>query len=123
MMYEVVGTAPKTLWFLVIFGFCEASAAVMALKRRGGGGAETFRWCGYDWRDSLYLGLVSAEAKAAYLVHLWYVVSAGPSKTSERAQPGPKRYLSREKVTSSPNCNLFSPLSLDHRYNVERVFF
>ena len=60
------------------------------LKRRGRGGAETFRWCGYDWRDSLYLGLVSAEAKAAYSVHLWYVVSAGPSKTSERAQPGPK---------------------------------
>ena len=27
---------PKTLGFSVIFGFCEASAAVAALKRRGG---------------------------------------------------------------------------------------
>ena len=60
----------------MIFGF-NGFAAVAALKRRGGCGAATFRWCGYDWRDSLYLGLVSAEAKAAYLVHLWYVVSLG----------------------------------------------
>ena len=83
----------KTLGFFAIFGFCEASAAVAVLKRRGGGGAATFRWCGYDWRDSLYLGLVSAEAKAVYSVYLWYVVSAGPSKTSERAQPDPKRFF------------------------------
>ena len=66
----------------MILGLRSVYAAVAALKRRGGCGAATFRWCGYDWRDSLYLGLVSAEAKAAYFVHLWYVVSAGPSKTS-----------------------------------------
>ena len=87
MMYEVVGT-PKTLGFFAIFGFLWVYAAVAAHERRGGCVAATFRWCGYDWRGSLYLGLVSAEAKAAYLVHLWYVVSVGPSKTSERAQPG-----------------------------------
>jgi hypothetical protein len=46
-------------------------AAVAALEAKGRRGD------GYDWRDSLYLGLVSAEAKAAYLVHLWYVVSLG----------------------------------------------
>ena len=40
----------------MIFGLCEDFAAVAALKRRGGGGAATFRWCGYDSRDSLYLG-------------------------------------------------------------------
>ena len=61
----------------MIFGLWSGFAAVAAHKRRGGGGAATFRWCGYDWRDSLYLGLVSAEAKAVYLVHLWYVVSLG----------------------------------------------
>ena len=114
MMYEVVGTDPKKLRVFSDFWLLQGLAAVAALKRRGGCGAATFRWCGYDWRDSLYLGLVSAEAKAAYSVHLWYVVSAGPSKTSERAQPGPKRHLSREKITSSPNCNLISPLNLDH---------
>ena len=90
MWRELAGTTPKTLWFFVIFGLWSGFAAVAALERRGGGGAATFRWCGYDWRDSLYLALVSAEAKAAYFVHLWYVVSAGPSKTSlaSAARPG-----------------------------------
>ena len=87
---EILGTHPKNRRVLAIFRLQSRFAAAAALKRRGGGGAATFRWCGYDWRGSLYLGLVSAEAKAAYSVHLWYVVSAGPSKTSERAQPGPK---------------------------------
>ena len=85
MMYEVVGTGPKNFRGFRDFRLWSGFAAVAVLKRRGGGGAATFRWCGYDWRDSLYLGLVSAEAKATYSVHLWYVVSAGPSKTSERA--------------------------------------
>ena len=84
------GTDPKNLSILVILGLRSGYAAVAARSE----GAATFRWCGYDWRDSLYLGLVSAEAKAVHSVHLWYVVSAGPSKTSERAQSDPERYLS-----------------------------
>ena len=98
MVVKFWGRTPKTLRFFVIFGLWSGFAAVAVLKRRGGGGAETFRWSGYDWRGSLYLGLFSAEAKAVYSVHLWYVVSAGPSKKSERAQSDPERHLSRKGI-------------------------
>ena len=72
----------------MILGLQSGFAAVAASSEGAGAARRLSGWCGYDSRDSLYLGLVSAEAKAAYLVHLLYVVSAGPSKTSERAQPG-----------------------------------
>ena len=48
------GRSPKTLGFFAIFGFCEASRQVR--RSSEGAGAATFRWCGYDWRDSLYRG-------------------------------------------------------------------
>ena len=49
------GRTPKTL------GFSRFSALIglrgsCGVERRGGCVAATFRWCGYDWRDSLYLG-------------------------------------------------------------------
>ena len=79
---EFVGNGPQKPWVFEIFGLWSGYEAVAALKRRGGCVVATFGVVRRGWRDSLYLGLVSAEAKAAYLVHLWYVVSAGPSKTS-----------------------------------------
>ena len=88
MMYEVVGTDPKDLSVFAIFAFDGSTRQMRRLSE--GAGAATFRWCGYDWRDLLYLGEVSAEAKAAYLVHLWYVVSAGPSKTSLASAERPR---------------------------------
>ena len=109
------GQTPKTLGFLVILGLQSGFAAVAALKRRGGCGAATFRWCGYDWRDSLYLGLVSAEAKAVHSVHLWYVVSAGPSKTSERAQPDPKPPLTTTPLIPH------SLFEIEHSVRLERA--
>ena len=74
---KFLGTDLKNRRVFSDFRLWSSFAAVAALKRRGGGGAATFRWCGYDSKDSLYLGLVSAEAKAVYSVHLWYVVSLG----------------------------------------------
>ena len=53
---KLAGTDPKNLRVFSDFWLLRGFAAVAALKRRGGGGAATFRWCGYDWRDSLYLG-------------------------------------------------------------------
>ena len=98
----------------MILGLQSRYAAVAALKRRGGCGAATFRWCGYDWRGSLYLGLVSAKAKAAYSVHLWYVVSAGPSKTLERAQPSPSTYAKSDVYMRDDFCgwSALGPISL-----------
>ena len=50
------GRTPKHLGFFVIFGFGQASRQL----RRSSEGADASRrlsgWCGYDWRDSLYLG-------------------------------------------------------------------
>ena len=90
MRWEIVGTHPKNpLGFFVIFGSNLASRQLRCSSEGAGAARRLSGWCGYDWRDSLYLGEATAEAKAAYSVHLWYVVSAGPSKTSERAQPGP----------------------------------
>ena len=54
MMYEVVGTDPKDLSVFAIFAFDGSTRQMRRLSE--GAGAATFRWCGYDWRDSLYLG-------------------------------------------------------------------
>ena len=60
LLKEIIGDRVngdhKTLGLSVIFGLHSRFAAVAAHKRRGGRGAATFRWCGYDWRDLLYLG-------------------------------------------------------------------
>jgi hypothetical protein len=65
MMYEFAGTTPKTLGVFAIFGFDRASRQL----RRTSEGADASRrlsgWCGS--RDLLYLGEVSAEAKAVGL--------------------------------------------------------
>ena len=83
MRWEIVGTHPKNpLGFFVIFGSNLASRQLWLSSEGAGAARRLSGWCGYDWRDSLYFGKATAEAKAAYLVHLWYVVSAGPSKTS-----------------------------------------
>ena len=48
------GRTPKTLGFSRFFSFSHALRQVRRTSE--GAGAATFRWCGYDWRDSLYLG-------------------------------------------------------------------
>ena len=106
----------------MIFGFCEASAAVAMLKRRGGCGAATFRWCGYDWRDSLYLGLVSAEAKAAYSVHLWYVVSLGTIENVRASAARPEAAsiaLRDHRQPENVNIEKVGPTYILNRYSVK----
>ena len=53
--------------FIMIFAF-EGSTRRLRRSSEGAGASRRLSgWCGYDWRDSLYLGLVSAEAKAVGL--------------------------------------------------------
>ena len=47
---------PENLSVFSDFGASVVIRGSCGVERRGGGGAATFRWCGYDWRDSLYLG-------------------------------------------------------------------
>ncbi|MBO7206265.1 MAG: hypothetical protein J6W10_01485, partial [Kiritimatiellae bacterium] len=62
-------------------------------------------------RDLLYIGEVSAEAKAVYSVHLGKAVPSGPSKTSERAQSAQKRKQRRKKLRKPLTATFQTPQS------------
>ena len=50
------GRTPKIIGFLVIFGFNLASRQLRCSSEGAGVSRRLSGWCGYDWRDSLYLG-------------------------------------------------------------------
>ena len=77
--------SPKTLGLSVIFGLHSRFAPGVALERRGGCSAATFRWCGAAQEIRFTSIMFRLKAKAAHSVYRGKAVPSGPSETSERA--------------------------------------
>ena len=82
-------------WVSLEWGFEELVAAKAVgecdfgcvFKRRGGRGAETFRWCGAAGEIFLTSIMLQRKQKPNVLFTSGKPRQAGPSKTSERARP------------------------------------
>ena len=82
----------------MIFGFCEASRQL--LHSSEGAGAARRLFDGADTTQEIRFTSVRPRRKQKrcirgqeFVVRGQDAVPSGPSKTSERAQPGPKRHL------------------------------
>ena len=81
-MLEILRTAPKNLRVFAIFRFSQTSRQLRRSSEGAGVGRRLSGWCGAAGGIYFTSIMFRLKAKAVHSVHLWYVVSAGPSKTS-----------------------------------------
>ena len=74
-------------------------------KRRGGRGAETFRWCLHGWRDFLNANNATADAKAKRSLYLGKAAPSGTIENVRASAPVPKRW---GPVGTDPRCGIKS---------------
>ena len=96
----------------MIFGFCEASRQVRRSSEGAGVSAAIFRWCGAAQEIRFTSVRPRRKQKRRILFTFGMSCPWGSSKTSERAQPGPKHFLKFCHKMVRPVCD---KILKDHR--------